>query len=594
MSRILCVVGLVGCLSGMCWAGPYPGAAETPASTAIAANDARLVAWANSYGNYQPGTELDLTWQTPGQSLGPATGDVFDIVSLGNGGQITLTFAHPIANGPGFDLAVFENSFSDTFLELAWVEVSADGVNFLRMPNHSLTPNPVAAFGMVDPTDIDGLAGKYRVGYGTPFDLSAVGLSRASYVRIVDIVGDGSALDSSGNVIYDPHRTTGSAGFDLEAVGVLHEWLYTVADANDDGAVNALDVSPFVLALTDPSQYVTQYGHAPEAADINADGHVNALDIAPFVSALVGGQGGAIVPEPAALSVALVAAMAIALRRWSAQVLATLLLSASMATAGPIVVDFEDLSLGGGADHWSGSYPMDGQGGTGVIESFSSQGVSFDTFSDGDWYFWNGFAYSRATDNTTPGYGNQYSSIAGGGFGGSAVYAVGFVGFSLAPQLRLAQPSVLSGAYVTNTTYAYLSLRDGDMFAKPMGDDPATSPRENDYPGWFTLIATGFDAQGQQTGQALLDLADYRVPDGEPASHIVSQWVWMDLSSLGEVGRVEFSVDASDGGWGWPQYFALDNLTVAAVVPEPGTMLAMTTVVLAAVARRSRSGDPPC
>ena len=39
-------------------------------------------------------------------------------------------------------------------------------------------------------------------------------------VRIVDVVGDGFSLDSSGGVIYDPYPTSGSAGFDLDAVGV--------------------------------------------------------------------------------------------------------------------------------------------------------------------------------------------------------------------------------------------------------------------------------------------------------------------------------------------------------------------------------------
>ena len=36
---------------------------------------------------------------------------------VGDGGSAILTFDTPIANGPGFDFAVFENGFSDTFLE---------------------------------------------------------------------------------------------------------------------------------------------------------------------------------------------------------------------------------------------------------------------------------------------------------------------------------------------------------------------------------------------------------------------------------------------------------------------------------------------
>jgi hypothetical protein len=51
----------------------------------------------------------------------------------------------------------------------------------------------------------------------------AVDLDNVVYVRVVDVVGDGSATDSFGRVIYDPYPTTGSAGFDLEAIAVLHQ-----------------------------------------------------------------------------------------------------------------------------------------------------------------------------------------------------------------------------------------------------------------------------------------------------------------------------------------------------------------------------------
>src|SRR5437762_3542169 len=150
-------------------------------------------------------------WMVPTQALGPAEGNAFNIVSLGDGGQITLTFDAPIANGPGFDFAVFENAFNDTFLELAYVEVSSDGTNFSRFGNTSLTPSPVPFVGAnVDATNLNNLAGKYRQGFGTPFDLSELGLSQITQVRIVDIPGDGSRLDSSNHPIYDPYPTSGS------------------------------------------------------------------------------------------------------------------------------------------------------------------------------------------------------------------------------------------------------------------------------------------------------------------------------------------------------------------------------------------------
>ncbi len=61
-------------------------------------------------------------------------------------------------------------------------------------------------------------------------------------------------------------------------------------DVNCDGAVDAFDVDPFVLALTDASGYEALYPECYLAnADINRDGAVNAFDIDAFVTLLVGG-----------------------------------------------------------------------------------------------------------------------------------------------------------------------------------------------------------------------------------------------------------------------------------------------------------------
>ncbi len=226
----LMTVWLVLLAAGV-WGGPYRPGAGIEGSHAIHMDDEAFAYWADDYVNYQVGDNVDSTWQTPEKALGKAQGTSFDVVSLGAGGQITLTFDPPISNGDGWDLAVFENGFENSFLELAYVEVSSNGTTFVGFDNASLTPDPVPSFGTVDPTNIDGLAGKYRQGYGTPFDLQSlsgepevtqgdVDLSAITHVRITDIVGDGTYLDSSGRVIFDLYPTFGSAGFDLDAVGV--------------------------------------------------------------------------------------------------------------------------------------------------------------------------------------------------------------------------------------------------------------------------------------------------------------------------------------------------------------------------------------
>ena len=115
-------------------AGPYAPAAGQSGSTAIHMSNGVFTAWATGWVNYNPGTHVDDKWKTPQKALGKAKGDSYDICCLGRGGAITLTFDKRISNGDGWDFAVFENSFSDGFLELAYVEVSADGINFLGFP----------------------------------------------------------------------------------------------------------------------------------------------------------------------------------------------------------------------------------------------------------------------------------------------------------------------------------------------------------------------------------------------------------------------------------------------------------------------------
>lgn len=223
-------------------------------STAISMTSTLFRAWATGWTNYQPGAECDLAWQTPELATGTAQGAAFNIVCLGNGGQITMTFNQPIANGSGPDFAVFENAFEDDFLELAWTEVSSDGQNFHRFPTHSLTVSNVPAFGQVFATNLIGFAGKYRAGFGTPFDLDELpatpGLDKNSirFVRLVDIVGDGASTDSFGNAIFDPHPTVSSAGFDLDAIGVLHTRVEIEAVASGSGT---LSPSGLIYAATE-------------------------------------------------------------------------------------------------------------------------------------------------------------------------------------------------------------------------------------------------------------------------------------------------------------------------------------------------------
>lgn len=211
----------------------YPGAVGSPDDVSVPSDDPAIVGWATSAADVVYGEDVDETWRVPENALGPAEGTATAVLVLGRGGRATLAFDPPIADGPGFDLAVFENGFSDGFLELGFVEVSSDGSTFVRFDSAANTPDAVESFGEVEAASIHGLAGAHRRGFGTPFDLSwlrfhpltrsgQLDLAAVSYVRIVDVVGDGSDLDAFGRPIHDPYPTSGSAGFDLDAVGVLN------------------------------------------------------------------------------------------------------------------------------------------------------------------------------------------------------------------------------------------------------------------------------------------------------------------------------------------------------------------------------------
>ena len=224
--------------------GPFCGIVGTEGCTAIALDDVRIKGWATGCtvvrgsSNLSDPNAADVSYGDESAGVGPASTSTLEAVSLGDGGMATLTFGTPIANGDGFDFAVFENSFDDYFLELAVVEVSSDGEHFVRFPATSLTQTrtQIGDIGRVDATFINNLAGKYRVGYGTPFDLEElrdstnIDINNITHVRLIDVVGSidpqYGTYDAFGHIINDPFPTISrSAGFDLEGVCVLNQQL---------------------------------------------------------------------------------------------------------------------------------------------------------------------------------------------------------------------------------------------------------------------------------------------------------------------------------------------------------------------------------
>ncbi len=166
--------------------------------------------------------------------------------SLGVGGSLTLGFDVVITDGPGADFLVAENPFFQggtnfqSFAEVAYVEVSSDGIHFARFPSAYYGPaTDPGPFGSVIVGGYENLAGSTPA-YPTPlvqdavaaggdaFDLSdlvnhglvsagLVDLGAIHEVRIVDVEG-GVDVDSRGVVI----RDSGFGSADIDAVTVIH------------------------------------------------------------------------------------------------------------------------------------------------------------------------------------------------------------------------------------------------------------------------------------------------------------------------------------------------------------------------------------
>lgn len=217
------------------------------------------------------------------------------VVSLGDGGTATLTFDTIISDQDGWDFAVFENGFADNYLELGFVEVSSDGVHFVRFPSVSLTQTQaqVGTFDTLDTRKIYNLAGKYRVDYGTPFDLAqlkdsaAIDIHHITRIRIVDVVGciqDAYArYDSQNHKINDPWPTPfNTGGFDLDAVGLVHN---APSSVNDNLHVPQVSILPnpcssqarFFAATSAPLQYqvTDQMGQVVRQASFSVSTSVN-------------------------------------------------------------------------------------------------------------------------------------------------------------------------------------------------------------------------------------------------------------------------------------------------------------------------------
>ena len=182
--------------------------------------------------------------------------------------------------------------------------------------------------------------------------------------------------------------------------------------------------------------------------------------------------------------------------------------------------------------------------------------VSF-THYFSDWGFGGGFTYTNGTDTATPGYANL-SAITGTGKTGSVYLTANASSYTEARITNL-QPGKyrFKGAWVTNTTYDYLAIKDGN----DGGSGLVTKFETGDFEtgDWFKLTAIGHTSN--ETDTIHFYLADFR----DWKSTIVNTWEWFDWSELADADYITFemsSSDIGDFGMNTPSYFCIDDITL--------------------------------
>ncbi len=176
--------------------------------------------------------------------------------------------------------------------------------------------------------------------------------------------------------------------------------------------------------------------------------------------------------------------------------------------------------------------------------------------SRGDRQFWGGgHAVSNyvETDIAQCDYTRQLSVCfaANGGHNGSKNFCIhngANDNVAKQPSFRFmdGKERVVDHMWVVNTSYALNSMKNGDWSGGPFAEGD-----------WLKIVATGLNAAGTQTGTCEFYLAK--------DTDIVADWTRWDLSSLGKVARIAFTMEGSrTGEWGLntPAYFAYDDVAV--------------------------------
>lgn len=220
--------------------------------------------------------------------------------------------------------------------------------------------------------------------------------------------------------------------------------------------------------------------------------------------------------------------------------------------------DFENISLSPNS-FWDGS-DLSGTHNNGEFYSeFISGDFTFPNVFDTTWgapgYWLSGFAYSNMTDSVTSGVGNKYSARAGSGENSS-----NYVVSQNYSSINISNLSGNNACFfsITNSTYAYNSMRDGDAFAKKFGGVSGNDP------DWFKVTIKAY-SNGNFQDSLDYYLADFRFTNNSQ-DYIIKDWNIIALPPTSNpIDSVYFELSSSDvGSFGMntPAFFCIDNMNM--------------------------------
>jgi hypothetical protein len=206
--------------------------------------------------------------------------------------------------------------------------------------------------------------------------------------------------------------------------------------------------------------------------------------------------------------------------------------------------DFEQISL---SQYFDGSDLSGTDDGSGIYSSiYTENNISFNTTwnnSLGSYSYWsNGWAFSNLIDSlliTQQQTYHRYSKLNNT----ETNFAIGQSG----SEIIVNGVATFSSIQISNTSYAAYSMKNGDSFAKKFTSED-----------WFELTIEGFNGTSSK-GEVKVMLAD----SSNLTPTILEAWQTVDLTSLGDVTKLTFTLNSSDvGTYGMntPSFFAVDNI----------------------------------